>query len=87
MKKQIKKKKLNGIKADVNGSWVATSEKMPEIGKNVIGYFPRKTEGGRYISTAISWDGKTLISNFPNSTAHCFEATHWMEFPEPPNLR
>ena len=64
--------------------WVATSKQMPPINTTVIGYFPDGNEGGEKVATAITYDGKKLRSDFPNSTAYCFEATHWMALPEPP---
>ena len=67
--------------------WVAASKKMPPIDTVVIGYFPGGNEGGNKVSTAITYSGKKLISNFPNSTASYFEATHWMFFPEPPHKK
>lgn len=67
---------------DVSG-WVAVTERMPPLRKTVIGYFPDGNEGGEKIATAVYY-GTKLHSDFPNSTAHCFEATHWMALPEPP---
>lgn len=64
--------------------WVSVLEKLPPKNEVVIGYFPRGDESGAKVSTAITYDGKKLRSDFPNSTSYCFEATHWMSFPEPP---
>ena len=64
--------------------WVAVSERMPPKKETVIGYFPDGDESGSKVATAITYDGEKLRSDFPNSTAHCFEATHWLPLPEPP---
>lgn len=64
--------------------WVATSENMPPKNETVIGYFPNGDESGAKVATAITYDGKKLRSDFQNSTAYCFEATHWLPLPEPP---
>jgi hypothetical protein len=64
--------------------WINIKEKQPPIRETVLGYFPDGTEGGNEVSTAI-WTGTSLHSDFPNSTAYCFKATHWMFFPDPPS--
>ena len=67
------------------GHWVKASE-LPEVGIRVIGYFPEGTEGSGgkpVVATAINYSGK-VQSDFPNSTAYCFTASHWMPFPQPP---
>jgi hypothetical protein len=64
--------------------WKDINHWEPQHKEIVLGYFPEGNEGGEKVSMA-RWTGKKLISNFPNSTAHCFEASHWMELPKPPN--
>ena len=64
--------------------WVSVSDKLPPKNKRVIGYFPRCDESGAKVATAVTYDGKKLRSDFPNSTSYCFEATYWMALPEPP---
>jgi hypothetical protein len=61
-----------------------TSENMPTKNVKVIGYFPDGDESGNIVATAITYNGKDLISDFPNSIAYCFKATHWLPIPEPP---
>ena len=67
-------------------SWVAASENMPPKNETVIGYFPYGDESGAKVTTAITYDGKKLRSDFPNCTSYCFEATHWLPLPKPPCL-
>ena len=64
--------------------WVAVTDKLPPIITRVIGYFPTGNESGEIVSTAIMHNKGHLVSDFPNSTASYFEATHWMPLPEPP---
>lgn len=64
--------------------WVSVIDKLPPKNEVVIGYFPRGDESGNKVATAITYDGKKLRSDFPNSTSHCFEATYWMPLPTPP---
>ena len=66
--------------------WVAVTEKMPIKNVTVIAYFPDGDESGNKVATAITYNGKDLRSDFPNSTSHCFKATHWLPLPEPPCL-
>ena len=66
--------------------WIDIKKQMPEKNVVVLGYYPTGDEGGNKVATAITYNGKTLRSDFPNSTAHCFEATHWMPMPEPPSV-
>lgn len=61
--------------------WISVKEQLPDKGNTVIGFFPDGDESGNKIAPATTYDGKTLISDFPNSTAHCFKATHWMPLP------
>lgn len=61
--------------------WINSKTSLPPKNTRVIGFFPRGDEGGDRVSTAITYDGETLRSDFPNSTAHCFVASHWMPFP------
>jgi hypothetical protein len=65
------------------GGWISVEECKPELGIEVIGYFPEKTEGGKYVDLAYH-DGENLISTFPNSTAYCFVATLWQPLPAAP---
>lgn len=63
--------------------WKILTTFMPPNNFEVMGYFPNGDESGEKVASAI-YDGKRLYSAFPNSTAYCFEATHWMYYPEPP---
>lgn len=67
---------------EFKNEWVDASEHLPPLDTRVIGYFPRGDEGGEKVSTAITYDGNTLRSDFPNSTSHCFKATYWRYFPK-----
>lgn len=74
---------LSSLSGAVEGNgWIDVPE-LPAEGEYVIGFFPDKTEGGRYVDKAIR-SGNKIISAFPNSTAHCFEATKWQPLPAPP---
>lgn len=81
MAKEAQKPQLN---IPVVMHWVSVLDKLPPKNETVIGYFPRGDESGNKVATAITYDGEKLRSDFPNSTAHCFEATHWMSLPNPP---
>lgn len=67
-------------------NWIDFKTKRPKLRETVIGYFPEGTEGtmGHPCVDTAYFNGGKLVSNFPNSTAYCFEATHWMPMPEPP---
>ena len=81
---------LNKFKKENKGKlameWIDIKKQMPENKVVVLGYYPTGDEWGNKVATAITYNGKTLRSDFPNSTAHCFEATHWMPIPEPPSV-
>ncbi len=62
-------------------NWIPTNVKMPPPELQVITYFPQGDESGRKISTGHNRNGQ-LVSDFPNSTAHFFKATHWQPFPK-----
>lgn len=72
-------------KASQDG-WVRVEDEKPPKNTTVIGYFPEGTEGsGRkpVVGAAIRYSDD-VISDFPNSTAYCFVATHWQPLPQPP---
>jgi hypothetical protein len=60
--------------------WIDVTIKKPDYFEQVLGYFPNGDESGNKVATAIMRD--TLQSDFPNSTASYFEATHWMPIPK-----
>jgi hypothetical protein len=66
-------------------NWINVKDELPPKRTKVIGYFPDGNESGEVISTAIRYSDE-LVSDFPNSTAYCFEATHWMLLPLPPQI-
>jgi hypothetical protein len=63
--------------------WISIEDRLPETRDQVIAYFPRGNEGGEKVATGIRSQNQ-IISDFPNSTAHCFKASHWMPLPSPP---
>ena len=66
--------------------WISVEERLPERGDTVIGFYPNKSEDGRFVAEAY-FNGKSLISNQPTSTAYYFKATHWMPLPPPPKTK
>ena len=73
--------------AELPSGWISVEDRLPDLNKQVIGYFPNGIEGSsgkEEVSTAICYNGKKLHSDFPNSTASHFEATHWQPLPQPP---
>lgn len=66
----------------VENKWIIVEDRLPEDEK-VIAYFPNGDESGKKISTGTCW-GRKVVSDFPNSTASFFEATHWQPLPSPP---
>lgn len=74
---------LNGYASQ--SKWVSVEKGLPEMGEVVIGYFPNGDESGLKVNTAsLTVSGKKVVSNFPNSTAAWFEATHWQPLPDKP---
>ena len=65
-------------------NWINVNDKLPEHSNTVLAYFPNGNEEGDLVSTGYRTNPTTIISDYPNSTAHFFKATHWMEMPEPP---
>lgn len=65
--------------------WIPVSERLPEEG-TVIAYFPRGNEDGQKVATGMP-SGKKVVSDYPNSTASHFEASHWMPLPKLPKSK
>lgn len=66
--------------------WIKLEDKKPLENIKLLGYFPDGDGTGLNVSTAI-FNGYKLRSDFPNSTAFCFEATHWMYLPLIPIIK
>jgi Protein of unknown function (DUF551) len=65
--------------------WINTKAKLPKDGQRVIGFFPTCDESGYAVAPAYRC-GYKVVSDYPNSTAHMFEASFWMPYPNPPQL-
>lgn len=68
--------------------WIEFAKEKPKEKGEYFGYFPKGVEGsgGKEDVDMCVFNGEKLYSAFPNSTAHCFEATYWKDKPEKPNL-
>lgn len=72
---------------NVGGKWIPVSERLPEVGKNVLMYF--KKEGGTIVSGYFAYmEEETPIWNAYTdggwyTDCEC-KPTHWMPLPEPP---
>lgn len=64
-------------------NWINVKSKLPKDGQRVIAFFPSGNESGELVSTGYRNNHK-IVSDYPNSTAHHFEATHWMYLPNLP---
>ncbi len=85
--REIKIKQEQIIQAfESKDKWIDVNERLPDRETPVIGYFPCGDESGAKVAGAIRY-GKTLHSDAPNSTAHCFIPTHWMPLPNAPDKK
>ena len=65
----------------MTGEWIRVDEELPPDGADVLVYVDCCGEG--YI-TAMNYDRGRWYNSVMNCFT-CYEITHWMPFPEPPN--
>lgn len=64
--------------------WIKCSERMPEVGSDVIGWNGYGIRTCRYVSNSYAKTAKAREPRFEIYTGIWHGVTHWMPMPTPP---